>query len=114
MPIQVTATPITAAVNMARTGLLAMRSAVAAGPISSAVLSTAPMATEDRDTEMASATRYAAPTARTGTPRAAAMSGLSELSSRTWDSAIITITATTPEAIRTGTVEDEMTKIEPN
>ena len=57
MPIQVTATPISAAVTMARTGPLAMRSAAAAGPISSAVLSTAPMATEDSDTEMASAIR---------------------------------------------------------
>ena len=67
----------------ARTGLLASRSAVAAGPTSSAVLSTAPMITADSATDTASAIRNAAPTARTGTPRAAAMSGLSELSSST-------------------------------
>src|SRR6266571_48123 len=87
MPSQVAATPMPAATAAARTGPLVTRSAVAAGPISSAVLSTAPMTTADSATETASAIRKAAPTARTGTPRAAARSGLSELSSSTRASA---------------------------
>ncbi len=57
MPSQVATTPISAETAIARTGPLAIRSAVAAGPISSAVLSTAPMATADSETEMASAIR---------------------------------------------------------
>src|SRR5438477_419773 len=88
MPSQVAATPMPAATAAARTGPLVTRSAVAAGPISSAVLSTAPMITADSATETASAIRKAAPTARTGTPRAAARSGLSDLSRSTRASAI--------------------------
>ena len=57
MPIQMAATPRPAAVTIARTGPLATRSAVAAGPISSAVLSTAPMITADSATVTASAIR---------------------------------------------------------
>ena len=57
IPSQVAITPISAAAAMARTGPLAIRRAVAAGPISSAVLSTAPMATADSETDMARATR---------------------------------------------------------
>ena len=114
MPSQVAATPMPAATAAARTGPLVTRSAVAAGPISSAVLSTAPMTTADSATETASAIRKAAPTARTGTPRAAARSGLSELSSSTRASAITVASASSAETIRAGTVEGVMTKIEPN
>ena len=46
-----------AAAAVARTGPFATRSAVAAGPISSAVLRIAPMITADSATEMASAIR---------------------------------------------------------
>ena len=114
MPSQVIAVPISAAAAIARPGLLATRSAVAAGPISSAVLSTAPMTTADSDTATASAARYAIPTARTGTPRAAASSGLSEVSSSTRDSTAITASASTPDAISAGTVSGLITNIEPN
>ena len=51
---------------------------------------------------------------RTGTPRATAMSGLSELSSRTRDSSSTTVSATRPDATRAGTVAGAMTKMEPN
>jgi hypothetical protein len=57
MPSQTASTPIPAAVSTALTGLRASRSAVAAGPMSSAVLSTAPMITADSATETASAIR---------------------------------------------------------
>ena len=57
------------------------RNAVAAGPISSAVERMAPMASAERPTATARATMNSEPTTRTGTPRAAAASGLSELSS---------------------------------
>ena len=57
MPSQVASTPMPAATAAARTGPFATRSAVAAGPISRAVLSTAPMITADSATEMASAMR---------------------------------------------------------
>ena len=57
IPSQVAITPVSAAVAMARTGPRATRSAVAAGPISSAVLSTAPMATADSETDTARAIR---------------------------------------------------------
>ena len=114
MPIQMAATPMPAAAAVARTGPLATRSAVAAGPMSSAVLSTEPMITADSATDTASAIRKAAPTARTGTPRAAAMSGLSELSSSTRASASTVARASSAETIRAGTVEDVSTNIEPN
>ena len=57
MPSQMAATPMPAATAIARTGPFATRSAVAAGPISSAVLSTAPMITADSATDTASAIR---------------------------------------------------------
>src|ERR1700733_3996997 len=106
MPIQMASTPDPAAVIIALTGLLARRSAVAAGPTSSAVLSTAPMITADSATDTASAIRKSAPTARTGTPRASAMSGLSELSSST--------RASTTTVASAGTVDEVSTKIDPN
>ena len=57
MPSQVASTPMPAAVTAALTGPFTRRRAVAAGPISSAVLSTAPMITADRATDTASAIR---------------------------------------------------------
>ena len=114
MPIQTASTPRTAAVTTALIGLLASRSAVAAGPMSSAVLSTAPMITADSATETARAMRKAAPTARTGTPRAAAMSELSELSSRTRARTTTVASASSADAIRAGMVDVVMTNIEPN
>ncbi len=57
MPIQVAAVPMAAAAAIALPGLLASRSAVAAGPISSAVDSTAPIATADSETATASVAR---------------------------------------------------------
>src|SRR5207248_2812233 len=66
MPSQVAATPMPAATAAARTGPLATRSAVAAGPVSSAVLSTAPMSTGDSATETASGSRKADAAARAG------------------------------------------------
>ncbi len=56
------------------------RRAVAAGPISSAVLRMVPTATEDSDTDTPISRRKASPTVRTGTPWAAARSVLTELS----------------------------------
>ena len=57
MPSQVAAVPISAAAAIARPGRLVTRSDVAAGPISSAVDSTAPMTTADSATATASAAR---------------------------------------------------------
>ena len=57
MPSQVAARPVSAEAAMARAGLLVTRSAVADGPISSAVDSTAPIATAASDTDTASAAR---------------------------------------------------------
>src|ERR1700741_2839021 len=114
MPSPGTALPISPAPATARPGLLATRNAVAAGPISSSVLSTAPMTTADSDPATASAARYAMPTARTGTPRAAASSGLSEVSNSTRDSTAITASASTPDAISAGTVSGLITNIDPN
>jgi hypothetical protein len=87
---------------------------VAAGPISSAVLSTAPIITADSATDTASAIRKVAPTARTGTPRAAAISGLSELSNSTRARTRTVASASSADAIRAGTVDGVRTNIEPN
>ena len=57
MPSQVAATPVSAEAAIAQPGLLVIRSAVADGPISSAVESTAPIATAASETETASAAR---------------------------------------------------------
>src|SRR5438105_11495829 len=103
-----------AATAAARTGPFATRSAVAAGPMSSAVLSTAPMTMADSATDTPSAIRKAAPTARTGTPRAAAMSGLSEVSSSTGASRTTVTSAISADATRTGTVDGVSTNTEPN
>ena len=81
MPSQVAAIPMAAAIAIARPGLLVRRSAVAAGPISSAVPRIAPMLSAASATATASARRYVAPITRTRIPRAAASSGLRELSS---------------------------------
>ncbi len=114
MPSQTASTPMPAAVTIARTGPLTSRSAVAAGPTSSAVLSTAPMITAESATDTASAIRKSAPTARTGTPRASAMSGLSELSSSTRASTTTVASASSAEVISAGTVDEVSTKIDPN
>ncbi len=81
MPSQVTATAISAEVIAARPGRRVIRSAVAAGPTSSAVARMVPMVSADSETASAMAIRQANPTSRTGMPRAAARSGLTELSS---------------------------------
>src|SRR5580693_3368385 len=114
MPIHVAASPVAAATAIALAGLFDTRSAVAAGPISSAVDNIAPMATADSDTEMASAIRYAAPTRRTLTPRALATSGDSEVSSSTRARTTTVSIASTPEATSAGTVSPLTTKMEPN
>src|SRR5215469_5097209 len=114
MPSQVAVSPVTAATAIALTGLFATRSAVAAGPISNAVDSTAPIATADSDTETASAVRYTAPIRRTLTPRARARSGDSEVSSSTRASTATASSATTPEVISAGTVAGLITNMEPN
>jgi len=101
-------------VIIARTGPRATFSAVAAGPTSSAVLSTAPMLTAASATEMDSAIKNAAPISRTLTPRAAAMSGLSELSSSTGASTMTVASAISADAISVGTVEEVSTNSEPN
>ena len=57
MPSQMATTPSPAARITAFRGLFASRSAVAAGPMSRAVLSTAPMITADSATDTARAIR---------------------------------------------------------
>ena len=99
---------------MARTGLLVTRSAVAAGPISSAVESTAPIATAASETEIASAARYAMPTILTCTPLARARSADSEVRRRTRASTATVTRATMPDAMSAGTVSGLITKMEPN
>ena len=57
MPSQLQATPISAATTTAVAGRAVICSAVAAGPISSAVLRIAPMVSEDSATASARANR---------------------------------------------------------
>ena len=76
-----TARLISADHSITRPGRLVSRSAVAAGPMSSAVLRMAPMVSADSDTASAIATRHSTPVRRTGIPRTVARSLLTELSS---------------------------------
>jgi hypothetical protein len=87
---------------------------VAAGPISSAVDKIAPVVSDDSPTAMASATMYATPTRRTGTPRAAAMSGLTVASSSGRQITAMTPAARMLKAAMTGIVVLAVVKIEPN
>ncbi len=82
MPPQVAPRPITIASRIARPGWRARRSAVAAGPISRAVERMAPIVMAESVTARDSTSRCSSPINRTGTPRTAARSGLSELSSK--------------------------------
>ena len=81
MPSHVAATPISRGYRMAVPGRLVSRRAVAAGPISSAVLRMAPTVTGGQRHRQGHQDEEGEPDGRTGTPRAAARSGLSELSS---------------------------------
>src|ERR1022692_99505 len=114
MPSQVATSPMIAAQIIARPGLLVRRSAVAAGPTSSAVLRIAPMVSADSATARAIATRHSAPTRRTGTPRTKARSGLTELSSNGRYSVITMARAARLSRVTTGMIELLMVKIEPN
>ena len=65
MPSHVAPTPMAAATTMAVPVRLVRRSAVAAGPMSSAVDKMAPMVMAESDTASARATRKPTPTSRT-------------------------------------------------
>ena len=98
---------------MAQPNRLVSRSALAAGPISSAVERMAPMASAERPTATARATMNSEPTSRTRTPRAAAASGLSELRSRGRKMKAISPSASSATDHDDGTVEASMLKMEP-
>src|SRR5215472_11684054 len=114
MPSHVVTRPMRTAQAMARPGLLVNRSAVAAGPISRAVLRIAPMVSADSDTATAIAIRHAAPASRTGIPRAKARSVLTELSSSGRYSTAAMPRAARLSATTTGIVDGLMTNIDPN
>ena len=81
MPSHVVATPRMQAATIAVRRLRVRRTAVAAGPMSSAVERIDPMAMDERPTETASASMNSRPTMRRLIPRAEASSGLTELKS---------------------------------
>src|ERR1700733_5344295 len=104
---------MTAAKAAARPGRLVRRSAVAAGPMSSAVDRIAPIVTADSDTATASAARYPMPTRRTRTPCAVARSELIELRISGRYIASTMPEATTLKTAMTGTIDDGSVKIDP-
>src|ERR1700722_139939 len=114
MPIQVAATASTADRIVAVPGLRVIRSAVAAGPTSSAVDRMVPMVSADSDTASAMAIRQASPTSRTGMPRAAARSALTEDSTSGRYSTATMATATRLQAMTSGTTVGLSVNIEPN
>ena len=89
------------------------RNALAAGPMSKAVERMAPMASAERPTATARATMNREPTSRSGTPRAAAASGLNELRSKGRKMKATSPIAPTLQPTTTGTVELSMVKMEP-
>jgi hypothetical protein len=114
MPPQTATSPIAAAQAQARAGVLANRRAAAAGPTSSAVLKIAPTVMEARATARATATRYALSVRRRRTPRAAASSGLTELSSNGRHPTPTRASAAPPSATTVGQSELETANNDPN
>src|SRR5579875_2140915 len=114
MPAHTAASPIRAASTVARSGWAVSASAIAAGPTISAVERIAPMVIAARATASASAPRYSAPSRRTGRPRAAASSGLSEAKSSGRCSPSTIVRVSPVSTATSGRVASERVKIEPN
>ncbi len=99
---------------MASPGRLVSRSPIAAGPISSAVDKMVPIVSADRATAMEIAIRIRRPTSRTLTPRTAARSAATELSSSGRYATATMPTAATLSSAMTGSRELLMVNMEPN
>jgi hypothetical protein len=113
MPTNVATMPSAQAATIAVPIVLVTRSAVAAGPMSSAVERMVPMAMEDRPTDTARASMNSRPMRRRPMLRAEASSGLRELRSSGRWMAATRATVAALRAMTTGTVEEAMVKIDP-